>query len=42
MASEDFDFPTDTTAAFAAAAAEQTGSVLEPYIYTQVVSHKAS
>lgn len=34
MAFEDVDFPTDVTAAFEAAASEQSGSVLKPYIYT--------
>lgn len=35
MASEEFDFPAGASAAFEAAAGEQTGSALEPYIYTQ-------
>lgn len=29
------EFPSDATDAFTAAAQEQTGSALEPYIYTQ-------
>jgi hypothetical protein len=35
MASDDFDFPATASTAFVAASEEQTGSVLEPYIYTQ-------
>jgi hypothetical protein len=35
MVLEDPDFPTGASAAFESAACEQTGSALEPYIYTQ-------
>lgn len=35
MRTDDLELPPDSTTAFETAAGEQTGSVLEPYIYTQ-------